>query len=180
LRPRRPGDASRLRGQLSAVRHRRPGYRAALWPGPPAFAQTDVRLYPRELMRVRALQVEAKLLQNDLEGARSMLCARRASGAGATTGCSTSGQQGSRAADDPHGRERGLASLSGEFSALYSPSGRPGPLVLAPHPSPSQQDEGTGAIDCEALAGGSCCRSWRRGDELSPPPTAFISRPPSP
>jgi ADP-heptose:LPS heptosyltransferase len=38
-----------------------------------AFTQTDVRLYPRELMRVRALQAEAKLLLNDPEGARRLI-----------------------------------------------------------------------------------------------------------
>jgi ADP-heptose:LPS heptosyltransferase len=38
-----------------------------------AFAETDVRLYPHELMRVRALQAEAKLLLNDPQGARRLI-----------------------------------------------------------------------------------------------------------
>ena len=38
-----------------------------------AFARTDVRLYPRELMQARILQAEAKLLLHDPEGARELI-----------------------------------------------------------------------------------------------------------
>jgi ADP-heptose:LPS heptosyltransferase len=38
-----------------------------------AFAETDVWLYPSELMRLRALQAEAKLLLNDPESARKLI-----------------------------------------------------------------------------------------------------------
>lgn len=38
-----------------------------------AFARTDVRFYPRELMRARTLQAEAKLLLNDPLGARELI-----------------------------------------------------------------------------------------------------------
>jgi hypothetical protein len=38
-----------------------------------AFADTDVRYYPRELMQARTLQAEARLLLNDAEGARALI-----------------------------------------------------------------------------------------------------------
>src|SRR5262249_14277984 len=38
-----------------------------------AFAQTDVRYYPRELMQARTLQAEARLLLHDPRGVRELI-----------------------------------------------------------------------------------------------------------
>ncbi len=77
----RPADCDRVIEALQTVFE---AYRPALITGDDtiverfeqileAFAKTDVRHYPRELTRVRALQAEARLLLHDPAGARSLI-----------------------------------------------------------------------------------------------------------
>ena len=77
----RPGDCNRV---IVAIRSVFEANRPAILTGDSAiverfeqildaFARTDVRLYPRELMQVRALQAEARLLCKDPDGVRALI-----------------------------------------------------------------------------------------------------------